>query len=399
MNPDDLDTAPCGYLSFADNGAILKVNTTLFTLLGYTAAHQLIEKSVESIFKIATRIFYQTHFFPLLKLHGNADEIFLTLVGADQREWPVVCNAVRKQNGGTAVNHCIFIVVSQRSKYEQEILNARREAEAALLENRDLVTAKAELESKGILLARKLEELGRINEDNVEFSRLISHDLQEPIRKIAVFTDRLTSDNKGVFDQGTIDQLNKISRQCYQLRHLSKNLERYLSLNVHSEALADIDLNKCVQTGLSIARAASPQVALSFSVANLPLIRGYHNQLNLLFSEVFSNCIAYRDATRPLAIRVECSRHQENIYKKTKDHYKYVDFVNISIIDNGRGFNKRDAKTFFSIQRRIEKTSRELSFGLPICKKVVDNHFGNISIEPLDIGGAAVSIVLPLSPI
>jgi sigma-B regulation protein RsbU (phosphoserine phosphatase) len=398
MSADDLDTAPCGYLSFDDTGRILKVNKTLLTLLGYTAADHLIGKSVESIFTIATRIFYQTHFFPLLKLHGNADEIFLTLIGADRCEWPVVCNAVRKQDGGAAANHCIFVVASQRSKYEQEILTARREAEAALLENRDLIMAKAESETKGILLAQKLDELRRANEDIVEFGRLISHDLQEPIRKIAIFTDRLAAENKEVFNQGIINRLNKINRECYQLRHLSNNLERYLSLNIHAQALADVDLNKCVHTGLSTAREASTPVELTLSVAKLPTIRGYQSQLELLFSQIFSNCIEYRDEKRALAIRVECSRHQENIYKKTKDHYKYVDFVKISVVDNGRGFDKADAKSIFSIQRRIGKSSRELSFGLPISKKVVDNHFGTIAIDPVDGGGAAVSIVLPLSP-
>jgi sigma-B regulation protein RsbU (phosphoserine phosphatase) len=398
MSADDLDTAPCGYLSFADTGGILKVNKTLLALLGYTDADQLIGKSVESIFTIATRIFYQTHFFPLLKLHGNANEIFFTLTGVDRSEWPVVCNAVRKQDGGAAANHCIFIVASQRSKYEQQILTARREAEAALLENRDLIMAKAESETKGILLAQKLDELRRANEDIVEFGRLISHDLQEPIRKIAVFTDRLAAENKEVFDQGIIDRLNKINRECYQLRHLSYNLERYLSLNIHAQELADVDLNKCVHNGLSAAREASTPVELTLSVAKLPTIRGYQNQLELLFSQIFSNCIEYRDEKRALAILVDCSRHQENIYKKTKDHYKYVDFVKISVVDNGRGFDKEDAKSIFSIRRRIGKSSRELSFGLPICKKVVDNHFGTIAIDPVDGGGAAVSIVLPLSP-
>jgi phosphoserine phosphatase RsbU/P len=398
MIDDDLDTAPCGYLSFADNGVILKVNKTLYIFLGYATADQLIGKSVESIFNIATRIFYQTHFFPLLKLHGSADEIFLTLKGADKQEWPVICNAVRKNPAEAAANHCIFIIAAQRSKYEQEILSARQEAEAALSENRDLIAAKAELERNRILLDRKLEELSQVNDDIVGFGKLISHDLQEPIRKIAVFTDRLTAEHKGAFDQATVDRLNKINRECFQLRHLSYNLERYLSLNIKTGELADVDLNKCLQRALSTARDAASLVEIDLSIAKLPTLQGYQSQLELLFSQVLANCIQYRDEKRPLAVRIECSRHQENIYKKMKGHYRYVDFVKISVIDNGRGFNKEDAKNIFDIQRRAEKNSRELSFGLAYCKKVVDNHFGTISIEPADAVGTAVSISLPLAP-
>ena len=398
MIVDDLDTAPCGYLCFADTGVIIKVNKTLITLLGYAAAEQLVGRNVESIFTIATRIFYQTHFFPMLRLQGKADELFFTLKGADKQEHPFICNAVRKSEGDVAANHCIFVPAIQRSMYEQQLLKARQDAEAALSQNRDLLAAKEELEKHSFLLDRRLVELSRMNEDILQFGSLISHDLQEPIRKIAVFIDRLTHENKAGFDPATIDRLNKIKSECLHLRRLTFNLERFISLSTHDEPLGKVDLNICVQAALLTARKANLPNELNFTVGELPTIQGYRRELELLFSQVFANSLQNRDAKRPLNIRVECSRYQENMYKRVQNRYRYVDFVKILIIDNGKGFSKGEAESFFNIQRRLEKVSRELSFGLAFCKKVVDNHFGAISIEPLDCGGAVVSISLPFAP-
>ncbi|MBD0325153.1 MAG: PAS domain-containing protein, partial [Pyrinomonadaceae bacterium] len=92
---DLLNTAPCGFLSFSDDGVILIVNSTLLESLGY-ALRELQGKNFESFLPVASRIFYQTHFFPLLKLHGKAEEIYLSLRANSGAEVPVLVNAVRR---------------------------------------------------------------------------------------------------------------------------------------------------------------------------------------------------------------------------------------------------------------------------------------------------------------
>ena len=73
-----LDTAPCGFVAFADDGTIRAANATLRELLGY-GRDDLQGRRLDSILNLGSRIFYQTHFFPLVKLHGRAEEIFLLL--------------------------------------------------------------------------------------------------------------------------------------------------------------------------------------------------------------------------------------------------------------------------------------------------------------------------------
>src|SRR3712207_4034982 len=111
-------------------GSILLVNSTLLGWLGRGAADTL-GRHVEVIFPPGGRIFYQTHFFPLLKLHGRAEEIYLSLRGADGEDVPVLVNAARRERGGSHVNECVFVPMRQRRRFEDEILSAKREAEEA----------------------------------------------------------------------------------------------------------------------------------------------------------------------------------------------------------------------------------------------------------------------------
>lgn len=127
---EQLDNAPCGFLAFADDGTILTVNATLLGWLGRDAC-DLSGRHVEALFPPGGRIFYQTHFFPLLRLHGRAEEIYLSLRGADGEDVPVLVNAARRERGGSQVNECVFVPMRQRRRFEDEILSAKREAEEA----------------------------------------------------------------------------------------------------------------------------------------------------------------------------------------------------------------------------------------------------------------------------
>ena len=125
-----LNTAPCGFVAFADDGTILTVNATLLGWLG-RAEGELAGRHFENILPPGGRIFYQTHFFPLLRLHGRAEEIYLSLRAAGGAEVPVLANAARRERGGAAVNDCVFVTMRQRRRFEDEILAAKREAEEA----------------------------------------------------------------------------------------------------------------------------------------------------------------------------------------------------------------------------------------------------------------------------
>ncbi|MCZ0900501.1 PAS domain S-box protein, partial [Microcoleus sp. HI-ES] len=146
-----LNTSPCGFLSFADEGTIVMVNATLLQLLGYET-DELRGQKMEFILPMASRIFYQTHFFPLLKLDGKVEEIYFSLRSKQGSEIPMLINAVRRNQGGNFVNDCILICIRQRILYEGEIIKAKKAAEAAILSQKQAEIALRKQYDKAILL-------------------------------------------------------------------------------------------------------------------------------------------------------------------------------------------------------------------------------------------------------
>jgi sigma-B regulation protein RsbU (phosphoserine phosphatase) len=111
---DLLNTAPCGFLSFTDDSKIAAVNATLLDSLGYEL-DELQGRHVETFLPVASRIFYQTHFFPLLKLHGRVEEVYLSLRAKNGTEMPVLANATRRERDGLIVYDCILMQMRQRN--------------------------------------------------------------------------------------------------------------------------------------------------------------------------------------------------------------------------------------------------------------------------------------------
>src|SRR4051812_7631408 len=120
-----LDDAPCGFVSFADDGTVRVVNRTLATLLGFDR-EELIGRHLESILTVGSRIFYQTHLFPLVRLHDRADEIFLLLRGKNGDEVAMLANCIRHERRGEWVTDCVLLRLVERRKFEDALLAAKK---------------------------------------------------------------------------------------------------------------------------------------------------------------------------------------------------------------------------------------------------------------------------------
>lgn len=114
-----LDRLPCGYVAFEDDGRILSANDKLLALLGRERA-EVEGARLATILAPGGAAFYDTHFFPMLKMHGAADEVYLVLRTKRGGVVPVLAYGVRGH-----VNECVFISVARREQYQDEIAMAR----------------------------------------------------------------------------------------------------------------------------------------------------------------------------------------------------------------------------------------------------------------------------------
>ncbi len=133
-NPEDLyDNAPCGYLSSRPDGTIAKVNQTFLTWTGYRTDELVGKRRFQELLTVGGRIYYETHYGPLLQMQGEARQIAVDIVCADGRRLPALVNSVvSKDPGGRPgyIRTAVFDATDRRA-YERELLDARRRAEAS----------------------------------------------------------------------------------------------------------------------------------------------------------------------------------------------------------------------------------------------------------------------------
>src|SRR5256885_14825559 len=112
-----IEQMPCGFLSFTDDGQTRQGNAPLLERLGYRR-EEVEGRSFESFMSVGSRIFYQTHLFPLIAMKGRADEIFVLLRAANGEDIGFLLNAERHQRDGLTFNDCALMRVEERRKFE-----------------------------------------------------------------------------------------------------------------------------------------------------------------------------------------------------------------------------------------------------------------------------------------
>jgi sigma-B regulation protein RsbU (phosphoserine phosphatase) len=172
---DLYENAPCGYLSIRPDGRIYKVNVTFSTWMGVSADH-LIGKSLHDLLNIAGRIFYETHFAPLLRMQGSFDEVALDLITQGGKRLPVLVNARerRASDGRHLFTRLTVFNATDRRRYERELVNARAETQAANQQLRIL----ADRANASLTVERATAKLRE------EFIAVLGHDLRNPLASI-----------------------------------------------------------------------------------------------------------------------------------------------------------------------------------------------------------------------
>lgn len=253
-----IDRIPCGFISFADDGTVGAVNATLLEMLGLEREN-VVGRHIEKILTVGSRIFYQTHLFPLLRMHGHAEEIFIMLRAADGHDEAALLNAVRRQEGEEWLTHCIFMRVRERKKFEEALLRAKKEAEAATekldTHRKELQLANAQLEGQALELeltqqqlnehAVELEELNQAlreqaaeletqrtiaqdaNQAKSAFLASMSHELRTPLNAIGGYVQLI---EMGIHGAVTPEQAEALAKIARSQRHLLRLINEVLNL-------------------------------------------------------------------------------------------------------------------------------------------------------------------------
>ena len=134
MNDRDLDRVPCGYLACAPDGTITDLNDTFTTWTGFQRDELVGTRRFVELLSVGGRIYHDTHFSPALHMHGRIEEIALDVVGADGEPAPGARHRRARPHAGAGTPASIRLALfpaTERRRYERELVEARKQAEAA----------------------------------------------------------------------------------------------------------------------------------------------------------------------------------------------------------------------------------------------------------------------------
>ena len=245
-------------------------------------------------------------------------------------------------------------------------------------------------------LQQKIEELNRSNKELEEFAYIASHDLQEPLRKITAFSERLQERAASDLSQDAQIYLQRILAATQNMRMLIDNLLDFSRTSRHNDTLEKVDLNAVLKEVMTDLELKIEETGAVIRHSPLPSITSYHSQMKQLFSNLLTNAIKFRKPGQPPVIDIssKLASEQERSKHLLNGELKYYTIV---VQDDGIGFEQEYALKIFQIFQRLHGKAEYpgSGIGLAICKKIVENHHGVIYAESNPGSGAVFSIILP----
>jgi PAS domain S-box-containing protein len=234
-------------------------------------------------------------------------------------------------------------------------------------------------------LAAHAEELARSNAELQQFAYVASHDLQEPLRMVASYTQLLARRYRGRLDTDADEFIGFAVDGVTRMQALINDLLAYSRVGTRSREMGDVETSRVVSDTLANLRTELDRHAARVHLGRLPRVRGDAGQLGQLFQNLVANALKFRGDAAP-EIRVDAERRDG-------------DWV-FTVRDNGIGIAPEFHDRVFIIFQRLHTRDEYPGngIGLAICKKIVERHGGRIWIESRPGEGAAFSFTLPGTP-
>ena len=232
-------------------------------------------------------------------------------------------------------------------------------------------------------LQRANQALSESNRDLEEFAYVASHDLQEPLRKIQAFGERLRGRLDDTDDERALDYLDRMQNASGRMQVLISDLLSFSRVTTTGRELSPVPLQEVVESVLHDLEVAVTEANATVHIGTLPTIDGDRPQLQQLLQNLIGNALKFRKDDSGLDIWVEAVLIGSRWL--------------ISIRDTGIGFDQEYAEKIFTVFQRLHgRSSYEgTGVGLAICRKIVERHGGTIRAQSEEGDGATFLIDLP----
>jgi light-regulated signal transduction histidine kinase (bacteriophytochrome) len=239
-------------------------------------------------------------------------------------------------------------------------------------------------------LAESTRNLRRSNRELDQFAYAASHDMQEPLRKIRVFANRLQEKHGAVLNDDARLHIDKIVSSAERMSGMINDLLEFsrLTEKAGNAQREPTDLNEVMRGVLGDFELLIQQKGARLEIGHLPTIQAVSLQMTQLFYNLLSNALKFTRAGQVPHISVRCKEIEE-----APKRYE------ISVADNGIGFDQQYAEQIFEVFNRLNGRSEfeGSGIGLALCKRIAEAHNGSISAESVEGVGTVFKVVLPAS--
>lgn len=347
-----LESAPDSMMATAEDGRIVMANAATGRVFGY-ATDELIGQPIEILLPERFRAKHVQQRAEYAHNPEIREKSCVTGMRKDGSEFPVEVNLspMRAEEG-------MLVIASTRD------ITERKEAEAEL--------------------TRLAADLQRSNDELTQFAYVASHDLKEPLRMVTSYTNLLAEDYRGKLDEDADRYVHYATDAARRMQELIDDLLVYSRLNRSEEPLQQVSLSESVWHVIADLEMAIEETGANVEVKKLPTVHGVRSRLHQLFQNLISNALKFRSDQAP-NVSIDCQREG--------------DYWHVRVADNGIGVDPEYFEHIFGVFQRLHAPGEYpgTGIGLAVCRKVVQQHGGEIWPESTPDQGTTMHFTLPVN--
>ena len=348
---DLYENAPCGYLSLRPDGRIVKANATFAAWTGYSA-QELVTKRLLDVMNIASRMFYETHFAPLLRMQGFFHEVALDVLTANGDRLPVLANAVERRDGeGRLIfTRITLFKATQRRRYERDLVDARAAAEAASKE-----------------LQARLADERTTAELREQFIAVLGHDLRNPLAAITSAMRILQQEHLSERGESVLALVQTTAvRMAGLIEDIMDFARGRLGGGITLTRTSDEPIRSVLEQVVAEVRSGNPERDIETAFDLTTEVDGDQRRLAQLLSNLLGNAVLYGAPEEPIRVHAISGG---GVFE-------------LSVANAGEPISPEAMERLFEPFARgeVRPTQQGLGLGLYIASQVAQAHGGRIDV-------------------
>jgi sigma-B regulation protein RsbU (phosphoserine phosphatase) len=375
MLSDLFDNAACALAVTAEDGTLVHTNARFSDWLGFSDSEWR-GRRFQDLLPMGGRIFYQTHLAPMLLMHGSVTEVKLDLLHRDGHKVTVLLNGIKRELADGVVYDLALFGTTDRDKYERELLNARKLAEALLQEKTAaevaLQKAQAEL-SEAYAIAQRRALFAE------QMVAIVSHDLKTPLTAIRMASGFLSRDERTAKEH---QLLGHISQSSERAQRMIADLLDFTQARVGQGITiktAPLDLHGVIRRAVDELRVAFPKATLVHQAEGRGIASLDADRVQQIIGNLVANSVAYGDLLQPITIT---SRLDDNGCLVAVHNHGTV--IPEALL----------AGLFEPMTRGTDQGSevRSVGLGLYIVRELAKVHGGDVAVTSCVSGGTTFTV-------